>query len=212
MNVKGDLVVSRTGQFGRRANEGLNGEVLAADRAVVIHDYAVLELDGGAADRNVVLPDATTLPNGWKLGVHNYGATNSLVVQDNSAAPLQTQLANVKELCYYILLDNSTAAGNWFVGCLTEPATYPAARFLVTFLSTDFPAAAGGYKTLTLTQKPGLAAATHGRGVAPMIQTQELSGTDYDRVLCDRERSTSAGNVELRVTDGAEFSGRAVLM
>jgi hypothetical protein len=58
----------------------------------------------------------------------------------------------------------------------------------------------------------GLLAANHGKGANPLVSVQEdVGGGVYEIVIVDRLRINSSGDVELRVVDGSEFSGRVVV-
>ena len=210
MKVRGDLEVCRT-VTSVRTDEQLVDETLTADRAVTRHEAHWMLLDGGSADRVVELPDATTLPEGWQEVIQNDGTTNVLEVRDYDGSftgtLLDTQAAG-GIACEYTLLDNSTAAGVWYVNCLESPDNIVAVKYCATFLTTDFQAASGGYKILDSGDIAGLGASTHGRGANPIYNLQEDVGADWDRVLADRERMNASGDLEIRVADGCEFDGR----
>lgn len=217
--IKGDLRVRRTMSADRRANEGLNQETLAADRVVVLHDYSWLSLDGAAADRAITLPDATTLTQGWKIVIHNVGTTNNLNVTDSAAGALKTvpfvpAPANSTAAYQFVLIDNSSAAGVWYVVEVGDPtiAGILASKFAVSFLVADWPVAAGGYQVLTSTQVAGLAAATHGRGINPVYVLQEKVGSNFLRTQADAETFDASGNLSLQIVDGVAFDGRVVLV
>ena len=211
MKVQGDLAVCRT-VTSKRTDEALVQEVLAGNRQIIRHEAHWASFDGGVADRDIELPDATTLPEGWQQVIYNDGATNDLNVREYNATSYTGTILRTEtpgEACEFTLLDNSTAAGVWYVNCLEDPATAAANKFCVEFLTTDFPAAVGDYKELTDTQIAGLGAATHGRGTSPIYIIQE--GTNpgpWDRIIADRERMNSAGDLAIRVVDGCEFDGR----
>lgn len=219
MKLKGDLFISREINS-KRSNEGLNTEALAADRAVLRYDNAWLRLDGSTTDYVVELPDATTLPVGWKVIVHNMGSTNSLTVKDYDGTftgvtqKIITAPVSVNDTAAYqfVLLTNGTAAGLWYVIELGDASRLRAARFVANFLTADWPAAVGGYRTLTSTQTAGLAAVTHDRGTTPNFEVYEKTGTDHDKLMLDRERTDASGNVTLRIIDGDQFDGRIVLI
>jgi hypothetical protein len=79
MEIKGVLNVSR------RANQGLKASTLTGAFTVSALSHAWLSLDPGGANRDVVLPDATTLTNGWSVIIENTAdASESLVVKDSS--------------------------------------------------------------------------------------------------------------------------------
>ena len=208
--IKGDLAVCRTATS-KRSDEQLVDETLAADRAIVRHEAHWALFDGGLADRVVELPDATTLPEGWQIVVQNDGATNNLDVADYDGSFTGTVLQQLEAggiACEFTLLDNSTAAGVWYINCLESPDNLVAVKFCANFTSGDFPAASGGYSEITSAQVAGLGASTHGRGAMPIYLLQEEDGTDYDRVTADRERLNASGDLSIRVAEGCEFSGR----
>lgn len=219
LKLKGDLEISREVNS-KRSNERLTSETLAADRLVDAFETAWLSIDPDGADRVIELPDATALPNGWKQIVQHAGAANNLEVRSYDGTFTGTLLKTIEApeapndttAYQFVLIDNSTAAGVWYVVELGDSQNLVAQRFVVNFLTAAWPAAVAGKRTLTSTQAAGLAAATHGRGVTPMLMVQETIGTDNDRVMLDRERTDSAGNVTLRIIDGDQFDGRVVLI
>ena len=83
-DVKGDLNVCRT-QTSKRTDEQLVDETLAANRMIVRHEAHWATFDGGASDREVELPDATTLPEGWQMVIQNDGTTNDINVREFNA-------------------------------------------------------------------------------------------------------------------------------
>lgn len=210
MEIKGDLRVRRTLQADRRVDSALSNETLAGNRTVSRNDYAMLNLDPNGANRNVVLPDATTLPLGWTILVRHSGSADDLVVQDNAASTLKTITApppSADTIMYqFVLLTNSVAAGTWSVIELGDAGTQIASKFVDTFLVADWSAPSGGYRTLTAL------ASTHGRGTNPLYIVQETSGGNHDKVICDRERMNSSGDLELRIVDGVEFDGRIIFV
>lgn len=229
MNIRGDLHVMRTGNFDRRANQGLISKTLTATLGVgdgyqvIVNDYSWLRLDGGAVDQVVTMPAATSLTTGWKIVVENYGTTNPISVVDNAAGVLKgltyAPSGATEGAAYeFTLVDNSTAAGIWYVVELGDPTSggILAQRVVANFATIDWSAAVNDYRTLdkTIIARFGAdqGAGGHGRGVAPMYIVQELDGTSFDRTICDKEIVSSVGDLALRVTDGAEFAGRVVLV
>jgi len=224
MKIKGDAIISRTMEAGRRANEGLRTEVLVANLAVIDHDHHWLRLDGGVATRVIELPDATTITEGWQLVVQNNGTTDPLEVRKNNGMFTGTLLRSIEadglessgetNAYEFTLLDGGTVAGDWFVDELGDPAsaTADAARFVVNFLASEFPAAVMGKKTLTSVEKGGLAEMTHGRGIFPIMQVHEIDGTDHELVLVDTLLTTMIGDIEITVTTAAEFDGRIIII
>lgn len=210
MDVKGDLRIRRTLQVDRRADEALSNETLVAHRTVVRHDYKFLNLDPNGANRNVVLPDATTLPLGWEISVRHSGSANNLVIQDNAAATLKTISVPSPSLdsrfYTFLLLTSGSAAGTWQI---TEHNDL--GRVVVDFVSGDWSSPSGGYRILSGVEETSLLAANHGKGANPLITVYELVSGNYDRVIVDRERISATGDIEIRITDGAEFNGRIII-
>lgn len=209
--IKGDLRVCRTA-ITKRTDEGLVSETLTGDRLIDRHESHWASFDGGASDRSIELPDATTLPEGWQQIVHNTGGTNNLEVREfNSTSHTGTILETIgvgSPACEFTLLDGSTAAGVWYVNCLESPDDLVAVKFCAMFSTTDFTAAVGGYRSISPTEVSGLGASTHGRGTSPIYILQEDVSGDYDRVIADRERMNTSGDLTIRVADGCEFNGR----
>lgn len=212
-DIQGDLLVKRTGVAERRFDQGLfTVAALTATYNVLRHSHSWLEVttdDLGV--QNVVLPDATTLPLGWKIVVHNIGAVDNIVVQDNATGTLKTLVPTTDPNNYayeFVLYDNGTAAGGWYVWTLDDISTQPATRYVFPHnATTDWGSLTGGYYTITVT------GATHGRGVYPMIQFWKLdTGVDY-LINPDRVAVTVAnGNTSFRVTgadaEDSDIDGR----
>ncbi len=212
-DIKGDLRVRRTAVVDRRSDEGMSSETLSGARVVVRHDYKYLNLDPNGANRNVDLPDATTLPLGWEILVRHSGSANSLVVRDGAVSPgtlktIAVPVATSESRFYsFLLVDNGTAAGSWQIVELGDPS-----RSTVTFLSGTWSAPSGGYRILSGTEASGLLAANHGKGTNPIVVVQEdVGGSIHEHVTVDRLRINSSGDIELRITDGAEFGGRVII-
>jgi len=212
-DVKGDLRVRRTITVDRRANQGMSSETLAGNRTVVINDYKYLNLDPNGANRNVVMPDATTLPLGWELFVRHSGSANNLVVQDGAvspgtlktiAVPIPTQESRFYQ---FLLISNSTAGGSWQIVELNDPS-----RSTVSFLVATWAAPSGGYSILSGTEASGLLAVNHGKGTNPIVLVQEdVGGGIFEAVIMDRLRVNASGDVELRIVDGVQFNGRVII-
>ena len=219
--IKGDLKVSREINS-LRSNEALVKPVaLIANLSLDVFQSAWSVIDGGVTNRVIELPDATLLAKGWKAVVHNVSAAGiALNVQSFdgtfTGALLKTirspEAQNDTVAYQFVLIDNTVPAGVWYVIELGDSQTLLAARYVVNFLVADWPAAVAGRHTLTSTQKAGLAAATHGRGITPMPLIQEKIGTDFFRVSLDSEKVDASGNLTLVVTNNEQFDGRVVLV
>ena len=226
MEVKGDLHVRRTGIFDKRADQGLLSASATGGYTVVRHSQHWLRLDGALVDEVVTLPvanGASGLPNGWKVVIENNGATNKLSVVDSAAGPLKdltyAPLGSTEGAAYeFVLLDNSTPAGVWYIVELGDPGSggLLAQKFVANFIVADWPVAVSGYQSITKAEVAGLGAdqgaAGHGKGTNPVYIVQEKTGTDHDRTICDRERMAATGDLALRIVDGVAFDGRVIFV
>lgn len=110
--VKGDIAAARTVSAGRRVDEGLT------DLGALASNYTISRHSSGwivaapTANRNMTLPDATTLPEGWEITIYNDSNSFNLTVFDNTANDLVVVYEG--DNAYRLkLIDNSTQAGEW---------------------------------------------------------------------------------------------------
>lgn len=219
MDIRGDISVSRTGVFGRRADQGLMTlPALDAGYAVLRHSHAWLNVttdDNGT--QTVTLPDATTLPLGWNIVLHNIGAVDAIPVNDNAATLLRTLMpTGANNFAYsFTLIGNGTAAGVWYMYALDDFETQVAGRYVRPFnATTDWGTASNNFFSITTLQT------AHVRGNYPIFQTFQTVGTDNIQVITDRALVNASGDVVLRVTSGdtedtdtdARFAGYLVLI
>lgn len=116
--IIGDLLVKRTIDADRRVNQGLSAETLTAQRLVKKHDYAWLKISN-TTTQNVVLPDASTLTNGWSIVVMTDDASATVVnVVDSNSTLLKAVPIGVAYR--FTLLDNVPVGGTWYVELLNE--------------------------------------------------------------------------------------------
>lgn len=214
MEIKGDLDVCRTINA-RRANEGLNEELaIAAAFNIEMHfaNWQRISTDN-AGDESVVLPDATTLPEGWKIVIDNISANDNLDVQYDDGVTLLKEVTPATAY-QFTLVDNATSNGVWHVNYLEDAAATIANRYCEDFDIADFGALSGGYHTYSVTN------GTHGRGADPIVQIMERVATDKFITIPDRVKINVSGDVEIRVTgDDTEdpsidcrFDGRICLV
>ena len=205
--IKGDLNVCRTVNAGRRVNQGLLAKTITATEQLELNSEWWQKLTAAAA-QDVILPDATTLPNGWTVIVE--AITSSLDVHTyDDTTPVSRKVIEAGRVYSFTLTDNGTDAGTWHVNFLEEADTLATSRYTSTFdATTSWGSASGGYYTITLPQ------ATHTRGVSPQVDTFEESGSDYIQVEGDELKILANGNVELRVpeTPDCRFAGKMVLI
>src|SRR5690606_18188365 len=115
------------------------------------------------------LPDATTLPKGWTIEIFNDGDTALQVQDDQNDASFDDISINGGNR--YILLDNGTAEGIWFVEPMESQGATVATRYSEDHdATTDWGSPSAGYYTITIL------ASTHGRGTAPKVQFFESDG------------------------------------
>ncbi len=205
MDVKGNIRVLGKGDFGRRANQGLITKSLSASETLtsISHYWQRFTLTGA---QDVILPDATSLDNGWEVVIHNADDSDTLTVKDGSNTVLQTISAG--KAYTFTLVDNTTSAGVWYITVLPQTELLPADRFSISFNATTSWTDAGTIFTYTVL------ASTHGKGTTPAYVIQELSGTDYKDVICQDVTVNSSGDITLSVakTPDCRFAGRIIVL
>lgn len=205
--IQGDLLIKRTGTAERRLNQGLSRETLTGQRAVIENDYAWLDISN-ASTQDVVLPDATTLANGWEIVVSTQAGSAASVNVMSYDAVTPVLLRNIiSDRAYrFTLRDNSAAAGVWHVDFLEEADKIPVERYIDSFNATsDWSGPSAGYYTRTLTQ------ATHGRGATPIVMVQ--SGTNPGvNITPDAVSIASNGDSTIKVPSSPDlrFAGRVI--
>lgn len=205
--IKGDLQVCRTIDAGRRVNQGFNAETITAAEQLELHSAWWQELTAASA-QDVILPDATGLPNGWQVVVKANTSTLSVKTFD-SVTPVLLKDVLDGEAYEFTLIDNGTDEGTWYVNLLEEAGAVASARYVENFnATTDWGSAVGGIYTQTIT------AATHGRGTSPEIQLFEESGADFVKVDADNIKVLANGDVEITVPEDPDcrFAGKAVFI
>lgn len=207
MEIKGDLNVCRTLDVGRRANQALIRKTITAQESLSVHSHYWQELTAASA-QDVVLPDATTLNNGWEVVVRAVNATLNVKTYD-PVTPVLLKSIVTGRAYKFTLIDNGTDEGTWYVDYLEESDKIASTRYVDTFnATTDWGAAAGGYYTRTI------AVGDHERGVTPQVELSEKSGSDYIKVEADEVKTLANGDVAIRVTETPDcrFEGRAILV
>lgn len=207
MEIKGDLAVCRTINAARRVNQGLNAETITAAEALDLHSEWFQRLSA-AAGQDVVLPDATTLANGWTVVVNASGAAALDVKTYDATTPVSRKVVAAGDTYEFTLVDNGTDAGVWVVNYVTENAVVASARYVETFTATtEWGSAVGGTYTMTVTQ------ATHTRGTSPEVELYEESGSDFIKVDADI-KVLANGDVEISVPENPDcrFAGKAVFI
>jgi hypothetical protein len=203
MDIKGQMSMTR-------ANQGFQSQSISTTLALLKQNSYWQDITATGA-QDVTLPDATTLPKGWKV-VINAEAGGNLTVKDGGAgATLQIILAGSTLPAYeFTLLDNGTTAGVWFVSSLDNAGVTASTRYVLPHdATTDWGAPSGGYYTIATTE------ATHGRGVNPMIQFYEDVGAGV-LVQTQPDSSTvqTTGNHDFKVPESPDmrYAGKVVFV
>ncbi|MCP4695763.1 MAG: hypothetical protein GY862_02775 [Gammaproteobacteria bacterium] len=205
--IKGDFDVTRA-ISAYRQNEALHAETITAQ--INLGKYAAAwQALSAAAAQDVVLPDATSLPNGWTIKIIASGAATVTVKTFHATTPVELQSIASAEAFSFTLIDNSSDAGVWHVAVMQASDSTPSPRYTATFnTTTNWGTASGGYYTMTI------AAASHGRGTNPGIQLGRESGTDFIDFGVDEIKKAANGDISIRVTETPDgrCAGRAVVM
>ena len=113
MKLFGSLEIKSINEVGLRVNEGLNTQTLLTDITLTKYDKKN-QYYYAKTDKNVTLPDATTLPTGWTISVFSNKISEGTVFLLDSAGTLQYKVKPKKSVTI-TLLDNTTVAGVWKV-------------------------------------------------------------------------------------------------
>jgi len=192
----------------RRVNQGLLNLAITAAYTVEAYSHDFLRLDATGA-QDVLLPDATTLPNGFDIKVQAVGA--ALNVKDASSPAAQSLKIVATDKTYgFRLLDNSTAGGTWLIYSAMEDAI-PVA-FVQNFTkgtigSDSWGVAAGNVYTISYD------AETVGKGANPLAVVYELDNSEIKPVGADlRIAADGAISIVADETVDMRFSGRLVVV
>lgn len=113
-DFKGDIHVARTGQFGRRANQGLTFiPPLAAPYFLQPHSHWWNRLQTNGLGAQIVhLPDPAGILNGWATVVQNDSASNDLIIQKSTGAYVETIPPG--RAMDFTLIDATVPGGQWY--------------------------------------------------------------------------------------------------
>lgn len=201
MNIKGALNVSR------RTNTGLKKYTLSDNHTVTELSHAWLSFDPNGTNRNILLPDATALQEGWSVIIHNIGNANSLLVKDSNGTTLKTitspATSNETKAYEFVLITNGSVAGVWNVIELGDP-TIDVAKFYTEFEISDWSVPSNGLCTYVVL------GSTHGRGLNPIWIIHEMSGA---KINCHIENiNTTTGDITLTVPEDDVFDGFIIII
>jgi hypothetical protein len=206
-DFKGDIHVARTGQFGRRANQGLTFvPPLAAPYFLQPHSHwwSRLQTDGLGA-QIVHLPDPAGILNGWATVVQNDSASDDLIIQKSTGAYVETIPPG--RAMDFTLIDATVSGGQWYsdgVLELHEEVLFDVGDWL-------------GNQIFIIPQGvPGAGEVGPHRlpvgGTYSVTVWQDLPGSNARVVNVSLYVDRSTGRIRLLKAGGApEFSGRAFL-
>lgn len=206
--VFGDLNVGRTAKA-RSYQHGLSVETLTTSRTIDINDFQYLRLSC-ASNQDVILPNASLLTVGWNrtFDVADDSVGSILLKTYNSVTPVLLKTLASGKSVKVTLISGASDAGTWKIEVISSTETSAAERYISGFTATtEWGTASGGYYTITIT------AATHGIGSNPVVDVQQLTGSDYICVEADQLKIFANGNVSIRVpeTPNLRFAGRLVI-
>lgn len=138
MKIKGIAIAQDALRSERRLDAPYVSEAITADRQLTLNDFQFLELSAAAAGFAALMPDATTLTNGWKTVIKIASASAEDIAIENSAAAALITSPQKGYTYELTLTNNSTAAGAWIVRELRELGQNEAERYSQTFVAGDF--------------------------------------------------------------------------
>lgn len=185
-----------------RVNDGFNAETIIASKTFTANSKKHHSITCDTAALAVILPDATTLPNGWEINVENVAASSeTFEVQTSDLAAIKSAIP-AGYTYKMVLVDNGTAVGSWRLYRMNTDSTMEAESFVGTFASGDF--VAGVY---TVTK------ATHGIAKTGLnISVEEGAAYPYTKVTTGVSVA-SDGAVSLTVSQDPDnsFDGRVII-
>lgn len=159
----------------------------------------------------VILPDASTLENGWTTTIEAAGASSLTMQTFDAVAPVTIQNIESGKAYTFVLKDNSTPGGGWHIALLHGSETTSSARYVHTFLVDNWGTAVGGFYPLTIP------ASLHGRGNTPVFQVnRKLSGQIYEHTFVESPQTDCAsGDITLLIPSNStdnRFEGMIVVV
>lgn len=113
MRLQGSLEIKSINTVGLRVNEGFNNQTLLTD--ITLDKFAKkTQYYFANEDRNVKLPDATTIPTGWNISIFNNKISTGVVFLLDFTGTQQYKIKPKKSVSI-ILLENNTQQGVWKV-------------------------------------------------------------------------------------------------
>lgn len=199
----------RTATFDRRADQGLAKATISTSEVLTRHSAHWQSLTSSTSNDLVVLPDATTLPEGWAVIIQNVGDVALEVEDDTTGTTLAT--IPVDEAVRAILTDNGDADGEWFIEpMILADAPLVEARYTLTHdATTDWGSATGGYYSIAVAES------THGRGTRPTVQTYETDGSNEEEVVLDESKfATASGDYTARTAEDPDlrYAGKIIFI
>ena len=110
MKILGDQQVQGIVNVSRRVVEGLKAQLVSGTYSLTARSEKYQRLTATAAS-SVLLPDASTLTNGYEFVL--YTTSTGITLKDNTGTALQLLEPGV--VYYVYLMGNSTPAGEWVI-------------------------------------------------------------------------------------------------
>lgn len=231
----GQLLVSTVnGDIYQASTKSTNPDSSAAGSVWVLRNPAPLALSNQTLSAARIITTTATRTLSIAGLVHNSDSQHRLVTA-STIGRLQTVSDDVYRVLFGIVAPANSTVKAWYEGQLyvdtvsktiyrasaksTDPDTSAAGSvweavvggstpFAHTFVTGDWSAPAGGFRTINITQ------ATHGKSASSPIHVTVQSDNGTFWVDVDPHRVTvnkTTGDVTLQIVDGTEFTGRAIV-
>jgi len=172
---------------------------------------SLVDINGGAIDGTAIGAAAASTGKFTAVDVDNVNIDGNTIVSSDVNGSLNLTPNGTGDLVLdglkwpqadgtadYVLKTDGAGQLSWVSNSQATYTVYDADA------NTAWGAAAGGFYTRTIT------AATHGKGVSPVVSIMEYDGTNLDVAGVDRIRIIQAnGNVEIRVPEAPDGRFRA---
>ncbi len=148
-----------------------------------------------AVTQDVVLPDATTLQNGWSVVIKASGAAGLNIKTYHMTTPVLLLSLSATKVYEFVLLDNSTAAGVWQKIVKLDSEQSKAAFFTQAFNDTsDWTLNGGVYEII-------IPVSTHMKGDIVDAKAWRDNGAEYELgTIADVRVVKATGAVRLVAT------------
>lgn len=209
MDHKGSLNIKNVLSSERRVNAGGSIETLTTQRDILVNDFQQLILSN-ATTKDAVLPNAQSLTLCWNIIIHVpvSSAASVNIKSYHVSAPVLVKNVIPGKTYMFTCIDTTTTAGTWHITLLKETDDIGASKYIDTFdATTSWGSPSAGYYTHTIT------AVTHGVGAQPIVEVEELSGSDFVRVGIEEVYKFANGDISIKVPEipDLRFAGRLII-